>query len=173
MNRSIYITTYDFRQAFDSLWLQDCVLVLKKLGVEKYILKLIYEMNKKAVVQIKTPYGLTEPVDVTDIVKQGGILGSPMCSATTAEYCERNTGISIGRATIASLAFVDDIADVSASFEDALNSHKNALNFASRKKLQLAPDKCFIMLIKQRNKEMKVPELDVEGEKVQDVKLIK
>lgn len=173
MNRSIYITTYDFRQAFDSLWLQDCVLVLRKLGVENYILKLIYEMNKKAVVQIKTPYGLTEPLDVTDIVKQGGILGSPMCSATTAEYCEQNKGISIGNATIASLAFVDDIADVSDSFEDALNSHKNALEFASRKKLQLAPDKCFIMLIKQRNKEIKVPELEVEGKKVQEAKLIK
>lgn len=130
-------------------------------------------MNKKAVVQIKTPYGLTEPLDVTDIVKQGGVLGSPMCSATTAEYCEQNRGISIGQATIASLAFVDDIADISASFEDALNSHKNALKFARRKKLQLAPDKCFIMLIKQGNKEMKVPELEVEGEKVQQVKLMK
>lgn len=62
MNESLYITTYDFRQAFDSLWLQDCILVLQKLGVEKYILKLVNEMNKKAVVQIKTPYGLSEPV---------------------------------------------------------------------------------------------------------------
>ena len=173
MNRSMYITTYDFRQAFDSLWLQDSILVLRKLGVEKYVLKLIYEMNKKAVVQIKTPYGLTEPIDVTDIVKQGGILGSPMCSATTAEYCEQNKGISIGQATIASLAFVDDIADVSATFDDAVNSHKNALKFANRKKLQLAPEKCFIMLIKQRNQSMKVPELEIDGEKVQEASLIK
>ena len=111
-------------------------------------MKLLYEMNKKAVVQVKTPYGLTEPFDVTDIVKHGGILGSQMCSATTAEYCEQNKGITIGQATIASLAFVDDIADISTTFEDAVSSHKNALLFASRKKLQLAPEKCFIMLIK-------------------------
>ena len=141
MNESLYITTYDFRQAFDSLWLQDCILVLQKLGVEKYILKLVNEMNKKAVVQIKTPYGLSEPVDVTDIVKQGGILGSPICSAATAEYCETNKGISLGTASIASLAFVDDIADLSPSFDDAVQSHKNALAFAKRKKLQLAPEK--------------------------------
>ena len=172
MNKSIYITTYDFRQAFDSLWLQDCILVLRKLGVEKYILKLLYEMNKRAVVQVKTPYGLTEPFDVTDIVKQGGILGSPMCSETTAEYCEKNKGLSIGQATIASLAFVDDIADISTTFEDAVSSHKNALMFASQKKLQLAPDKCFIMLIKQRNNTLEVPELEIGGEKVQDVNLI-
>ena len=172
MNKSIYLTTYDFQQAFDSLWLQDCILVLKKLGVEKYILKLIYEMNKKAVVQIKTPYGLTEPVDVTDIVKQGGILGSPMCSATTAEYCGQNKGISMGSATIASLAFVDDIADISATFEDAISSHKNALQFAERKKLQLAYDKCFIMLI-NRKQNAKVPVLEIEGEKVQEASIIK
>ena len=28
INKPLYITTYDFRQAFDSLWLQDCILVL-------------------------------------------------------------------------------------------------------------------------------------------------
>ena len=163
------MTTYDFRQAFDSLWLQDCLLVLRKLGVEKYILKLIYEMNKRAIVQIKTPYGLTEPVDVTDIVKQGGVLGSPMCSATTAEYCEQNKGICLGQASIASLAFVDDIADLSTSIEDAIASHKNALTFAQRKKLELAPDKCYIMLVQPRNKTNLIPDLEVNGVAVSKV----
>ena len=172
---SLYITTYDFRQAFDSLWLQDCILVLQKLGVEDYILKLINEMNKKAImiVQIKTPYGLTEPVDVTDIVKQGGILGSPMCSATTAEYCGNNKGISIGPVSIASLAFVDDIADLSTSLDDAVESHKNAIAFAKRKKLQLAPDKCYTMLVQSsKRKRNEVPELFVEGERVKEVSSI-
>ena len=168
MNNSLYVTTYDFRQAFDSLWLEDCVMVLKRLGVEKYILKLIHEMNKRAVVQIKTPYGLTEPVDVTDIVKQGGVLGSPMCSATTAEYCETNKGIALGMASIASLAFVDDIADLSASFEDAVESHRNAIEFARRKKLQLAHDKCFIMLLQPKNKHCEIPRLEVDGGEVKE-----
>ena len=169
MNDSLYVTTYDFRQAFDSLWLQDCLLVLRKLGVEKYILKLLYEMNKKAVVQIKTPYGLTEPVDVTDIVKQGGVLGSPMCSATTAEYCEHNKGILLGGASIASLAFVDDIADLSTTFEDAVASHQHAISFAKRKKLELAPEKCYIMLIQPKNKSNTTPALEVGGGTVAEV----
>ena len=130
------------------------------------------EMNKKAVVQIKTPYGLSEPVDVTDIVKQGGILGSPICSAATAEYCETNKRISLGTASIASLAFVDDIADLSTSFDDAVQSHKNALAFAKRKKLQLAPDKCYIMLMQPRNKRNQVPKLEVEGGQVSQVSSI-
>ena len=171
-NESLYVTTYDFRQAFDSLWLQDCILVLRRLGVEKYILKLINEMNKKAVVQIKTPHGLTEPVDVTDIVKQGGILGSHMCSATTAEYCEQNKGMSIGNVSIASLAFVDDIADLSTTFEDAVSSHQNALSFAKRKKLQLAPDKCYIMLLQTKNKQKNVPQLGIGDGIVKEVNSI-
>ena len=51
MGYCLYITTYDFEQAFDSLWIQDCVLVLEKLGVEKYLLQLIYDMNRKTIVQ--------------------------------------------------------------------------------------------------------------------------
>ena len=126
-------------------------------------------MNKKAVVQIKTPYGLTEPVDVTDIVKQGGILGSPMCSATTAEYCEHNKGINVGNVSIASLAFVDDIADLSTTFQDAVESHHNALSFAKRKKLQLAPDKCYIMLLQPKNKPKVIPQLEIDGGLVKEV----
>ena len=108
-----------------------------------------------------------------DIVKQGGILGSPMCSATTAEYCETNKGITIGTVTIASLAFVDDIADLSGHFGDVIISHENALEFAKKKKLQFAPDKCYIMLIKQKNKSNPVPVLYINGEVVTEVSAMK
>ncbi len=172
MNNSVYISTYDFRQAFDSLWLQDCIMVLKRLGVEDYLLKLIYEMNKTAIVQVKTPYGLTNPTEVTDIVKQGGVLGSPMCSATTAEYCDINIGIPIGTATVATLAFVDDIADISGCSKDAITAHLNALEFALKKKLNFAPDKCFIMIVNKKSGD-EIPELYINGEKMDNVDLTK
>ena len=56
---TLYITAYDFEQAFDSLWLQDCILSLHALGVPEYILKLIYNLNREAEITVKTPYGLT------------------------------------------------------------------------------------------------------------------
>ena len=52
---SLYITAYDFEQAFDSLWLQDCILSLKSLNVPDYILQLIHNLNKEANVIVKTP----------------------------------------------------------------------------------------------------------------------
>ena len=173
MDKCLYITTYDFRQAFDSLWLQDTILVLKKLGVDSHLLKLIYEMNRKATVQVKTPYGLTKPIEVNDIVKQGGILGSPMCSAVTGEYCGRNKGVTMGETSIASLAFVDDIADLSDYFGDVIISHQNAIKFAREKKLQFAPDKCYIMVIKQKGKTNDVPTLYIDGEEIAEVRAIK
>ena len=173
LNKCLYITTYDFRQAFDSLWLQDSILVLRKLGIQDHFLKLVYEMNRKAQVQVKTPYGLTPPIEVNDIVKQGGILGSPMCSATTAEYCGINKGVTMGEATIASLAFVDDIADLCGDSSEVVISHENAIAFAKMKKLQLAADKCYVMVIKQKGKKNPVPVLYINGEEVAEVSSIK
>ena len=39
--KTLYVTAYDFEQAFDSLWLEDCILSLKDVGVEKEYLHLI------------------------------------------------------------------------------------------------------------------------------------
>ena len=169
MNKCLYITSYDFRQAFDSLWMQDCILVLKKLGVQNYILQLIYELNKKAIVQVKTPYGLTEPLEITNAVKQGGVLGSSLCSASTGEYCHVNKGITIGDLQIATLAYVDDIFDVNDNVDDTTVAHRNAEIFAKRKKQTHAPEKCNVMLVNKRNKKgVKVPELKIDSEIIEE-----
>ena len=170
MNKCLYVTSYDFRQAFDSLWMQDCILVLKRLGVENYILQLIYELNRKAIVQVKTPHGLTEPVVISDLVKQGGILGSALCSASTGEYCTINKGITIGDLQIATLAYVDDIFDLNESDEDTVVAHQNAEVFAKKKKQSYAPEKCHVMLINKRNKaNIVVPELKIDNQVLEEV----
>ena len=55
----LYLTAYDFEQAFDSLWLEDCIISMKNLGVEKEYLQLIYNMNKSANDTVQTPFGET------------------------------------------------------------------------------------------------------------------
>ncbi len=44
----LYITAYDYEQAFDSLWVEKCIQSLKNLGVSKEMLQLIYNLNKRA-----------------------------------------------------------------------------------------------------------------------------
>ena len=77
---------YDFKQAFDSLWLEECIQSLKRLGVKEEMLALIYEMNAKATVVVRTPIGNAKPFQINSIVKQGTILGGILCSTSTAEY---------------------------------------------------------------------------------------
>ena len=62
LKKTVYITLYDYQQAFDSLWLKDCILSLWNLGIRNSYLPLIYKLNERAVVTVNTPYGRTPPL---------------------------------------------------------------------------------------------------------------
>ena len=160
----LFLTAYDFEQAFDSLWLEDCILSMKRLGVEKEYLQLIYSLNKNATVTVQTPYGETSPFKSDPIVKQGTILGPSLCSSSTGEYCDINPGVCVGNLVISSLLFVDDIVDLSSTLEDCETSHKNAVHFAKKKKLIYSGTKCFNMVINGKRK-VDPPNLEIDASK--------
>ena len=143
----LYITTYDYEQAFDSPWVEKCILALKNLGVSKEMLQIIYDLNKKATVIVKTPYGPSPSFETEPIVKQGTVLGSPLCSASTAEYCGINKGVQICEMTLSSLLYVDDALDLSMSFSDRKESHDWAVLFTKLNNLSLSGTKCFEMAL--------------------------
>lgn len=148
LNKQLVVTTYDFQQAFDSMWLEESILSLRRLGVDDYILRLVYTLNKTASVQVKTPYGLTKPFVVYDIGKQGGVLGPILCSASTAEYNNgNNKGVSVGTTLISSLEFVDDMMDLSSSINDAIDAHEQAILFSAKKKWSYSTEKCGTMIV--------------------------
>ena len=53
VNQPLFPTFYDIEKCFDSLWLEDCINSLWENGV----LYLIYLLNKKASITVKTPLG--------------------------------------------------------------------------------------------------------------------
>ena len=163
--RTLYVTAYDFEQAFDSMWLEDSILSLKDIGVEKEYLQLIYNLNRRASVSIQTPFGPTPVFQTDPIVKQGTVLGPNLCSSSTAEYCGQNIGVCVGSAIISSLLYVDDIIDLSSSKEDYLAAHLNALLFTKRKKLTLSGTKCYTMILNKQTKDGKIPILIIDDEK--------
>ena len=74
----IDIQIYDLVQAFDALWLEDCLNdVFDALDEDKRDdkLALVYEMNKENKVAINTTVGQTERVKIDKIVTQGGTWG--------------------------------------------------------------------------------------------------
>ena len=141
----LYITAYDYEQAFDSLWVEDCILSLRNLGVSQEMLQLVYSLNKKAKVVVDTPYGYTSEFETGPIVKQGTVLGSVLCSASTGEYCGINTGVVIGTLQLSSLLYVDDKIDMSSSLLSRSSSHCNAVTFSHSKKLTCSGTKCYSM----------------------------
>ena len=62
LGKELWLTFYDIEKCFDSLWLEDCINSLWDLGVKDDVLCLIYLMNIKATVTIKTPLGDTDPL---------------------------------------------------------------------------------------------------------------
>ena len=75
LQKEIWITFYDIEKCFDSLWLEDCINSLYENGVKNDILDLIYKMNHKAEIVVKTPFGDCNPIFVENIVRQGTVLG--------------------------------------------------------------------------------------------------
>ena len=84
--KSIDITILDYRQCFDSMWLEECINDLYESGVTNANLALIYEANKNNQVAVMTPSGLTEREAINNIVMQGEVLGPIECSVTVDTF---------------------------------------------------------------------------------------
>ena len=75
LGKELCITFYDIERCFDSLWLADCLNSLWENGIQNYLLYLIYLLNDRARIQVKSPLGITDTFTLTDITKQGTIMG--------------------------------------------------------------------------------------------------
>ena len=75
----IDIQIYDIVQAFDALWLEDCLNDIYDALPEDSRddkLALLYEINSHNKVAVNTGVGQTERVDIHKVVMQGGTWGS-------------------------------------------------------------------------------------------------
>ena len=77
------IQIYDIEKAFDGLWLQDCMNDLFDTVSEENKndkLALLFKSNQNNLVSVNTAVGLTERIDIPNIVQQGGTWGPGLCS---------------------------------------------------------------------------------------------
>ncbi len=172
LNKTLYITSYDFATCFDSLWLEDCLLGLRSLGVSNRIIHLLYEMNKEAEVTVKTPFGDAPPFNVKNIVKQGTVWGAKLCCASTAEICDEDVtgGASIGDLTIHSTVYVDDCNRFNTDVVDTEQAHHKFANFSTRKRAPLNSDKCTNLTINKQN-HVNPPTLKIDDHILDEVKV--
>ena len=77
------IQIYDIEKAFDGLWLQDCMNDLFDTVSDENKndkLALLFKSNQNNMVSVNTAVGLTERINIPNIVQQGGTWGPGLCS---------------------------------------------------------------------------------------------
>ena len=90
LNKELWLTFYDIEKCFYSLWLEDCINSLWENGVKDDTLSLIYYLNEKANVVVKTPFGDTDPLSFMNIVKQGTVLGPVLNNVSLDRVCKES-----------------------------------------------------------------------------------
>ena len=168
--KSVDIEILDYRQCFDSMWLEEVVNDLYK--VDK--LALLYEANKINRVSVQTPHGPSERVVIEKIVMQGETFAPLECSVQVDQIgkeCIEEKKILYfykNEVPVPPLAMVDDLIAVSKCGSEAveMNAYLNAKT--NLKKLQFGEEKCHKMHIGAPNDIC--PELFIDAWKVEHTK---
>ena len=168
LNKPLYLTFYDYSTCFDSLWLEDCMISLWNLGIQDRTFNLIYLLNEKCNMRVKTPHGMTDSFSCPQIVKQGTVLSGNLCTASTGELPKnvRHGGASINSVIIRTGLFVDDSILANTDVVDTSDSHDDFMLFTNRKRLGVNGPKC-VNIVVNAWKGMTLPLLEVNGEIIQ------
>ena len=75
------ITIYDIEKCFDALWVQERINTLYENGLRNDKLVLIYEETRNAKIAVKISSGLTKRINITNIIMQGTVFGSLICTS--------------------------------------------------------------------------------------------
>ena len=151
LGKELWLTFYDTEKCFDSLWLEDCINSLWDLDVKDDILCFIYLMNIKATVTIKTPLGDTDPLFLSDFVKQGTVIGPVLNNCSLNKLSTDSIGYNFGSVQIKSLEFVDDLADPNRDKQSALANNAVLQAIQHKKRLTFSAEKCELLKINSKD----------------------
>ena len=166
--KPIDIQVFDYKQCFDSLWLQECLNDIYDSGVKDDKLALLYNINTDVKVAVKTPVGRSSRESIFNVITQGDVFGPILCSNqvdTFGKECLREQKYTYsykGEVDIPPLGMVDDLLCISECGHRA--AMMNAfVNFkTSSKKLQFGVDKCKKLHVGHVKEAYKCQELSVD-----------
>ncbi len=164
LKQNTYIFFADLVKCFDRLWLRDCLIDTWKAGMREREAKVIYVMNKKAHISVRTPVGITEEAEIIETVKQGTVLAVKLCCTTTGEINtigKKAVTVISPNAVIGAIIFVDDIMAIG-GMEMVREVMRNCVLAEEKKGWEFSTEKTnyMVMLTGKRNEE--IEEIDVE-----------
>ena len=113
--KPIDLHIYDYKQCFDSLWLEECLNDMYEGGLQDDKLNLIYNANQHVNIAVRTPVGKSEVGSIENVVLQGDVFGPMLCSKqvdSIGKECmeeQKHTYLYKGEVEIPPLSMVDDV----------------------------------------------------------------
>ncbi len=106
-----YLMFADLEKCFDKLWLRDCIKEMCEAGMPIPEAVYVLKMNQDVTAEVNTPFGISEPFQAKEIVRQGTIWGPQLCSVTTDRInkMEDDVETRVNGVIIKSPVFVDDM----------------------------------------------------------------
>ena len=166
------VQVFDVEKCFDSLWVQECVNTLYENGFRNDKLVLLYEETKNAKIAIKTPNGTTARRDIKNIIMQGTVFGSLICTSVMdklAKIFYQNPDLVYkykNKVEVPVLGMVDDVLCVTNCSSKTLISNATINSFMELNKLTLSADKCSRIHVGKKN--MHCPQLKVHEKEMKN-----
>ena len=153
---NLYLLFADLEKCFDKLHLKDCIIEVVEAGVPVEEAIFIYEMNRDIEAEVDTPVGLTNKIHIEEAVRQGTVLGPPLCGVSTNRINKmgKNGGIILNKTEIQCPIFVDDIIGMGGKVEvEDVGDKMNGLEKTKKFQFNNKKDKTEVLAMKFNKKE--------------------
>ena len=144
--KGIDVQVFDIYKCFNKLWAKECSNDIYDNGFNNDMLPLLFEENMNAKIAVKTATGITKRTIVSEVIMQGTVWGSLMCTSTMDKlgkeaYENPEILYHYKGVPIPPLGMVDDVVAVS-SVENTKKINSLVNTFVEHKKLKLSEKKC-------------------------------
>ena len=141
-------------------------------GLNNDKLVLLHQETINAKIAIKTAAGLTERIDIKNIIMQGTVFGSLICTAVVDKlakifYSDKTLLYMYNnKVEVPILGMVDDVINVTKCSNQTVNTNATINAFMESNKLTLAKNKCCRIHVGKNCK--KCPELNIHENKIKE-----
>ena len=166
---NLYLLFADLEKCFDKLHLKDCIIELVEAGVPVEEAIFIYEMNRNVEAEVDTPVGVTDKIYIEEAVRQGTVLGPPLCGVSTNRLNKmgENGAIVLNKTEIQSPIFVDDILGMGGKKEvENVGDKMKGLEKTKKFQFNNKEDKTEVLAMKFSKKEVEEVKIEVRKGKV-------
>ena len=151
-----YITFLDVTKAYDKAWLDAIMYTMNKQGCTGAMWNLTDKLNQNLTAKIRTSLGHTRPIQITNSIRQGGVLAVTQYATLMDEInkqIEKQKSLNNKiQSTSTCLLWVDDVAIITNNLQDQKTLLQITTETANTYRIQFGKEKSKTMTIGTKSK---------------------